>query len=188
LPLNLVQAGFQQIAKLKKADPKVNLTNRNVTTCHNPTFVAGHLSQNHLAQIAPMPAACDKQGAGPCGTDTGTNQPSTDGNQPAGTTSSAGPTAGSSSGPGGPGGPGAPTGADAPPTDPAQQGGDPATGAVVTADGGSAAVYANATTLVSDRPAQDRAFGWLAALELVALVMVPGVYVVARARRQRGER
>ena len=40
LPLNLVQAGFQQIAKLKKADPKVNLTNRNVTTCHNPTFVA----------------------------------------------------------------------------------------------------------------------------------------------------
>ena len=43
LPLNLVQAGFQQIAKLKQADPKVDLTNRNVTTCNNPTFVAGHL-------------------------------------------------------------------------------------------------------------------------------------------------
>ncbi len=52
----------------------------------------------------------------------------------------------------------------------------------------SAAVYANATTLVSDRPAQDRAFGWLAALELLALVMVPGLYVVSRARRQRGQR
>jgi len=186
LPLNLVQAGFQQIAKLKQADPKVNLTNRNVTTCHNPTFVAGHLSENHLAQIAPMPAACDKQGAGPCGTDTGTNQPSTDGSQTPGSTSSTGPSGSPSSGPGGSG----PTGSqNAPPTDPAQQGVDPATGATVTQAGGSsAAVYANATTLVSDRPAQDRAFGWLAALELLALVMVPGLYVASRARRPRGER
>jgi len=186
LPLNLVQAGFQQIAKLKQADPKVNLTNRNVTTCHNPTFVAGHLSENHLAQIAPMPAACDKQGAGPCGTDTGTNQPSTDGSQTPGSTSSTGPSGSPSSGPGGSG----PTGSqNAPPTDPAQQGVDPATGATVTQAGGSsAAVYANATTLVSDRPAQDRAFGWLAALELLALVMVPGLYIASRARRPRGER
>ena len=186
LPLNLVQAGFQQIAKLKQADPKVNLTNRNVTTCHNPTFVAGHLSENHLAQIAPMPAACDKQGAGPCGTDTGTNQPSPDGSQTPGSTSSTGPSGSPSSGPGGSG----PTGSqNAPPTDPAQQGVDPATGATVTQAGGSsAAVYANATTLVSDRPAQDRAFGWLAALELLALVMVPGLYVASRARRPRGER
>jgi len=148
--------------------------------------VAGHLSENHLAQIAPMPAACDKQGAGPCGTDTGTNQPSTDGSQTPGSTSSTGPSGSPSSGPGGSG----PTGSqNAPPTDPAQQGVDPATGATVTQAGGSsAAVYANATTLVSDRPAQDRAFGWLAALELLALVMVPGLYVASRARRPRGER
>ncbi len=186
LPLNLVQAGFQQIAKLKQADPKVNLTNRNVTTCHNPTFVAGHLSENHLAQIAPMPAACDKQGAGPCGTDTGTNQPSTDGNQAPDDTSTTGPSGSSSTGPGGSN----PSDSQkAPPTDPAQQGVDPGTGATVTqADGSSAAVYANATTLVADRPAQDRAFGWLAALELLALVMVPGLYVASRARRQRGGR
>jgi ABC-type phosphate transport system substrate-binding protein len=67
LPLNLVQAGFQQIALLQAADPNVDLTNRDVTTCGNPTFVAGNLSENHLAQIAPQPLACDKSGAGPCG-------------------------------------------------------------------------------------------------------------------------
>jgi phosphate transport system substrate-binding protein len=67
LPLNLVQAGFQQIALLHAADPNVDLTNRDVTTCGNPTFVAGNLNENHLAQIAPQPLGCDKSGAGPCG-------------------------------------------------------------------------------------------------------------------------
>ncbi len=195
LPLNLVQAGFQQIAKLKQADPQVDLTNRDVTTCNNPTFVAGHLSENHLAQIAPQPAACDKQGAGPCGTDTGTNQPSTDGNQPPAST---GPTGAPTSGPGGtappttsdPGGTTPKGSQGAPPSSgTAPQGSvDPNTGAVVQADGGSTAVYANATTLVSDRPADDRAFGWLAAVELLALVLVPGIFVVSRSRRLRDRR
>jgi phosphate ABC transporter phosphate-binding protein len=187
LPLNLVQAGFSQIAKLKKADPNVNLTDRNVTTCNNPTFVAGHLSENHLAQIAPMPAACDKQGAGPCGTDTGNNQPSTDGSQPSGgTTPGSTPSGGAnpSSGPGG----SSPSGSqNAPPGGSPQGTVDPNTGAVTQADAGSQAVYANATELVSDRPTDDRAFGWLAALELLALVMVPGIYVVSRSRRRRDE-
>lgn len=184
LPLNLVQAGFTQIAKLKKADPNVNLTNRDVTTCHNPTFVAGNLSENHLAQIAPQPAACDKQGAGPCGTDTGTNQPSTDGNQPSGTSSRPATTTSSGAAPPGSG----PGGKGATPTGGSPQAGavDPDTGAVTSAQAGSAAVYANATTLVADRPAQNRTFGWLAAAELLALVLVPGVYVVMRGRRQRG--
>jgi ABC-type phosphate transport system substrate-binding protein len=66
LPVNLVQAGFGQIQKLKTADPKVDITKRNVSTCHNPTFIAGHPNDNHLAQIAPEPLACDKVGAGPC--------------------------------------------------------------------------------------------------------------------------
>jgi phosphate transport system substrate-binding protein len=66
LPLNLVQASFDQVGKLKQADANVDLTQRNVTTCNNPTFVAGHLSENHLAQIAPKPPACDKAGQGPC--------------------------------------------------------------------------------------------------------------------------
>ena len=78
LPLNLVQAGFEQIAKLKVADPLVDLTDRDVRSCNNPTFDGKNLTKNKLAEIAPQPAECDKVGAGPCGTDTGTNEPSTD--------------------------------------------------------------------------------------------------------------
>ncbi|MBV9487517.1 MAG: substrate-binding domain-containing protein [Frankiaceae bacterium] len=70
LPVNLVQAGFKQIAELKTADSGVDLTKRNVNSCHNPTFVPGDPKGNHLAQIAPKPPACDKAGAGPC-TDAG---------------------------------------------------------------------------------------------------------------------
>jgi phosphate transport system substrate-binding protein len=66
LPVNLVEAGFGQIQKLKTADHNVDITQRNVSTCHNPTFIAGHPDDNHLAQIAPEPLACDKSGAGPC--------------------------------------------------------------------------------------------------------------------------
>ena len=74
LPLNLVQAGFSQIAKLKQADPAVDLTDRAVTSCNNPTFDGKNLSKNVLAETAPQPAACDKVGDGPCGTSTGSTQ------------------------------------------------------------------------------------------------------------------
>jgi phosphate transport system substrate-binding protein len=66
LPVNLVEAGFGQLAKLKAADPSIDLSHRNVKTCDNPTFVEGHPSTNYLAKIAPLPPACDKVGAGPC--------------------------------------------------------------------------------------------------------------------------
>ena len=39
LPLNLVQAGFDQLKKLSTADPAVDFKNRDVTKCNNPTFV-----------------------------------------------------------------------------------------------------------------------------------------------------
>ena len=68
LPVNLVEAGFGQIGKLKQADKNVDLTKRNVSTCHNPTFIPGKPNENYLAKIAPMPKACDKVGAGPCTT------------------------------------------------------------------------------------------------------------------------
>jgi phosphate transport system substrate-binding protein len=71
LPINLVQDGFGQIAKLKAADPNVDLTERNVSTCHNPTFIAGKPTVNYLAQVAPKPPACDKKGAGPCDANAG---------------------------------------------------------------------------------------------------------------------
>ena len=66
LPVNLVEAGFGQIAKLKAADPNINVAQRNILTCGNPTFVQGHPDANYLAQIAPMPQSCDKTGVGPC--------------------------------------------------------------------------------------------------------------------------
>ncbi len=69
LPINLVQAGFQQIAQLKSADPNVDLTQRDVSTCNNPTFIAGQPNVNYLAEIAPSPAPCDHVGDGPCGED-----------------------------------------------------------------------------------------------------------------------
>ncbi|WP_296606198.1 phosphate ABC transporter substrate-binding protein PstS, partial [Nocardioides sp.] len=50
LPLNLVQAGFDQIAKLKQADSAVDLTDRDVRTCNNPTFDGKNLSRNLLAE------------------------------------------------------------------------------------------------------------------------------------------
>ncbi len=179
LPLNLVQAGFTQLAKLKKADPDVDLTDRDVTKCNNPTFVAGNLSENHLAQIAPQPATCDKQGEGPCGTSTGTNQPSTD--DPNAPAASGGANGGSSAGSGDPGS--APGGSD-PGSAPAI---DPETGAVVGdagTTGAGGAIYANPTELVADRSIDTRAFGWLAALELLALVLLPGLYVATLRRRR----
>ncbi|MEY2472887.1 MAG: phosphate transport system substrate-binding protein [Actinomycetota bacterium] len=82
LPVNLVQAGFDQIAKLKEADGDVDLTSRDVSTCNNPTFIAGQPDRNYLAEVAPQPSACDQSGQGPC----------TDGKSP-GSTRSAGNTA-----------------------------------------------------------------------------------------------
>lgn len=66
LPVNLVEAGFAQIDKIKKAAPKINISQLNVSTCHNPTFIAGQPNQNYLAKIAPQPPLCDKAGHGPC--------------------------------------------------------------------------------------------------------------------------
>jgi len=66
LPVNLVEAGFGQINKLKTATPKISLTKETILNCNNPTFVEGQPNTNYLATIAPMPLACDRTGAGPC--------------------------------------------------------------------------------------------------------------------------
>jgi hypothetical protein len=66
LPVNLVEAAFSQVQKLQTADPNVDLTNLNIQTCNEPTFVPGQPNVNYLTTIAPQPPACDAQGAGPC--------------------------------------------------------------------------------------------------------------------------
>ena len=85
LPVNLAQASFDQINKLKAADSSVDLTKRDISNCGNPTFVAGQPKRNYLAEIAPQPAACDKNGAGPCTTTTTYNANPSKG-KPVGTT------------------------------------------------------------------------------------------------------
>lgn len=193
LPLNLVQAGFQQIARLGKADRDVDLNNRDVRSCNNPTFDGKNLSNNKLAQIAPQPASCDKVGAGPCGTATGTNQPSTDdGGTGGGTGAGGGGTGG-----GGAGGPG---GGETSVDSGGVLGGggaagdvpvaiDPETGAVLGGSGVGAvdagAIYANPTELSADRAGDSRAFGVLAVLLLLGLVLLPGVLMTAQSRRSR---
>ena len=191
LPLNLVQAGFQQLGELKKADSAVDLTNRDVTKCNNPTFVAGNLKENRLAQIAPKPAACDKDGEGPCGTDTGTGVPSTDPGK--GVSSENGTPAQTGSNNGGKNS-GATTStntgtenSNAPPgTD---VGGstsiDPITGEAVDSSSSTSSVssatgeaaYAEPVELSADREGDTKAFGWLAVLELLALILVPGILI-----------
>jgi ABC-type phosphate transport system substrate-binding protein len=82
LPVNLVEAGFGQIQKLQQADPGIDLTNLNISTCDNPTFIEGQPNTNYLATIAPLPPACDHVGAGPCAagvTPTGLTSPTSTG-------------------------------------------------------------------------------------------------------------
>lgn len=65
LPINLVKAGLQQVARI----PGVNVQSINISNCHNPTFSAS--GQNTLALHAPYPSPCDKVGGTQCTVGTG---------------------------------------------------------------------------------------------------------------------
>jgi phosphate ABC transporter phosphate-binding protein len=65
LPINLVQAGFDQLKRI----PGVQTQTINIAGCHNPTFSAD--GSNTLAKNAPHPQACDKAGPTQCTTGTG---------------------------------------------------------------------------------------------------------------------
>jgi phosphate transport system substrate-binding protein len=65
LPVNLVTASFDQIAKI----PGAEVQNINVQTCDNPTFSPS--GENLLAANAPQPQPCDRQGPEQCATGTG---------------------------------------------------------------------------------------------------------------------
>jgi ABC-type phosphate transport system substrate-binding protein len=105
LPLNLVTASFAQTSKLHTADAKVDVTHQAPTSCDNPTFDKRNPGRNYLAEIAPYPPTCDKQGQGPCGAtiDPGTANPGPNGAPPTGSN-------GGSAGTGGTGGSGAGSG------------------------------------------------------------------------------
>jgi phosphate transport system substrate-binding protein len=68
LPMNLVTAGFAQVARI----PGTAVLAFDPTTCNNPTFKPGDSPDtNQLALTAAQPAACDKKGPDQCTTGTG---------------------------------------------------------------------------------------------------------------------
>ena len=60
MPVNLVEASFEQIRKI----PGVQVQDIDITQCKNPTFSPD--GGNLLAERAPQPQACDKQGPLQC--------------------------------------------------------------------------------------------------------------------------
>ncbi len=177
LPINLVQASFAQTAKLKAADSGVDLTSRNVTTCHNPTFVAGQPTRNYLAEIAPRPPACDKVGAGPCSADVKPVLGNPKNGKAPTPTSTGGSTASSSAtavaSAGASGGPSA----------------DPNTGETTSGDGtvaGGADLVGNPVDLSSPRSDNLSALlSGLAAVELLVVLVLPPLLAVYLRRRGR---
>jgi len=185
LPLNLVKAAFGQLETLgpsalsadgSKVSPvagvKVKNPSANLAACDNPTFVKGNLSANHLAQVAPMPLPCQKATAQPCGD--AVVPPGTPGKKGAGSPTSTGTTATSGS-----------TGT------PGTTAVDPTTGQAIgaTTDGtttsASGPVSANTATVSNHLQGDNKIFGGVAVLELLAIVLLPGLYI-AWTRRRKG--
>lgn len=189
LPLNLVKAAFGELEKLGPqaqggAVSGVHVKNpsANLASCDNPTFVKGNLAANHLAQIAPLPLACQKASNPPCGD--GTVAPGTNGsngnsnpgnNQSNGNTSPSGNTTSDGTSPPG--------------------GSTPTTGDGTTSPGGTtndgtvttAGIAPTATVLPAQSSADSSIWGWTAVVELLAIVMLPGLYVAWLHRRRRAQ-
>ncbi|QEO09483.1 phosphate ABC transporter substrate-binding protein PstS [Protaetiibacter larvae] len=67
LPMNLVQAGSDQIKRI----PGAGSAGIDFASCNNPTFKPGDSpNNNRLASSAPQPAECDKVGTSQCSTGT----------------------------------------------------------------------------------------------------------------------
>jgi phosphate ABC transporter phosphate-binding protein len=175
LPKNLVQAGFQQVARIPGA-----VASPSISQCNNPAL--------NILQSAPKPNPCMKLGAScTVSSTTGATTPTTAGGSTpsSGTTAStgsnpaAGTTGGGSPGGGTPGASGAGPGATV----------DPLTGApagnTVTSAGGAATTAAAGTpvSLAAARTGETHALGWLVAVMLTLTVLVPPFLIARNARR-----
>ncbi|GAA1267792.1 phosphate ABC transporter substrate-binding protein PstS [Planotetraspora silvatica] len=173
LPINLVQAGFDQIRRI----PGVAAQNINIKGCNNPTFSSD--GSNKLAKTAPFPSACDKKGADSCTTGGGASG------------SGGGGTSGSPGGSGGTTG-GTPGTDDKPGTGGTTPGGaagavDPVTGQNPTTSGGAtgapAGTATDGTVVLADPVTVAAETGWsgtqtlmlLAVLAVLGLVLLPAV-------------
>ncbi len=175
LPINLVEAGFTQIAKLQTPTGKVQLSSTPITSCSNPTFDKSDPTKNLLAVIAPQPPACDHEGAGPCTSTTVVNaNPAANGSVPGASTAATGASAGSTA-------TGAPTGAaTAAATASASTSIDPLTGQTVSAggangnsDGSNAQPVAQEVSQTTANPGFDAMLYVLAVVMLLAALVAP---------------
>ncbi|MFI6931996.1 phosphate ABC transporter substrate-binding protein PstS [Streptomyces sp. NPDC050287] len=179
LPINLVQAGFDQIRRI----PGVRAQNINIRNCNNPTFTTD--GRNRLAETAPYPTACDKKGAAPCTTGSGGARSAGS----AGSNGGSGATSGGSTG-GGSGTPGGSTGGGTTTAGPGSGSGtqpsvDPDTGQTLSPGGtsGSASgggTTADGTVALAQPVAVAGRTGWTGAqtLMLLAAFLVLGLILL----------
>ncbi|MEU9344481.1 phosphate ABC transporter substrate-binding protein PstS [Streptomyces sp. NPDC048278] len=175
LPINLVQAGFDQIRRI----PGVQTQNINIKNCNNPTFTAN--GENRLAQTAPYPAACDRKGAAPCTSGSGGATTTNSGNGSGGST-------GGSTGSTGTGSSGSATGGDSGATggNSAQPSVDPDTGQTISPNGGTGTASggtgagADGTVALAQPVAVATGHGWTGTqtLMLLAAVLVFGLLLL----------
>ena len=190
LPLNLVKGAFGQLEKLGPdaeggAVSGVHVKNpsANLAACDNPTFVKGDLGANHLAQIAPQPLPCQKATAEPCGDSTvppgtGNGNGNGNGNNGHGNGNNGNGNDGTSDGTAPPGGSTPSTGDGTTVPD-----GTTSNDGTVTTAG-----IAPSTTVLAAQSANDNSiWGWTAVIELLAIVLIPGLYV-GWLHRRRGAR
>jgi phosphate transport system substrate-binding protein len=185
LPVNLVEAGFKQIEKIKAAAPQVNISALNIKNCHNPTFIAGHPTENYLAKIAPYPPTCAKAGNGPCSgiLDANSNGGKGSGSKEGsggGSSGSGGSGSGhSGSGSGGSGHSGSGNGNGGSSTNAGSGTSTTNSGGTTTTSGGSTGTTGNVSNVASTLPPgqatglNDVALAVLAVLLLLAILIVP---------------
>ncbi|MFG2959812.1 phosphate ABC transporter substrate-binding protein PstS [Streptomyces sp. NPDC048291] len=173
LPINLVQAGFDQIRRI----PGVQAQNINIKNCNNPTFTAN--GENRLAQTAPYPAACDRKGAAPCTSGSG-GATTSSGNSSGGSTGGSTGSTGTDSSGGSTGG-GTGTGGNS-----AQPSVDPDTGQTISPNGGTGTASggtgagADGTVALAQPVAVATGHGWTGTqtLMLLAAVLVFGLLLL----------
>ena len=184
MPINLVQDSFAQIEKI----PGAVVQNINIASCNNPTFTSN--GTNALANTAPLPPPCDKQGTTQCSVGTGgAVKTPTQVSQSAGAngTGQVAPTGTANTG-------GSSTGTVAP--------GDAATTIPGSTAGGSSEATAGSTKNNGPFPLAEEASAkpitltggatWtetqtlmlLAGLLILAVVLTPGIAVHVKARRR----
>ncbi|TDC74522.1 phosphate ABC transporter substrate-binding protein PstS [Streptomyces hainanensis] len=214
LPINLVQAGFDQVRRIPGAETE----GIDIRECRNPTFSTD--GTNTLAENAPYPPDCDRRGETQCATGTGGARNPTDnsgngggGSGGGGSGDTGGSTAsggsggaggsGDTGGPGATGGAGGESGGDAATGDSgadAAAGGtdgggviDPETGEYLDADGGAGGAQQVIGTPVA--VGAESFWGLRTALMMVTALLVVGVivgppvlarYLAGRDRRRTG--